>query len=53
MKKLFLQIAVAPLLLLALAAPGSAGMVSLTFDDGLSGTYAYGFQVLKKYNIMM
>ena len=50
MKKPLIKIAVL-LLLLALAMPCRAGMVSLTFDDGLSGTYAYGFQVLKKYNM--
>ena len=51
MKKRFLIIALLPLLLLAPAGPSSAGMVSLTFDDGLAGTYAYGFQVLKKYDM--
>ena len=50
LKKLHI-ISVSALLLFAAAAPSRAGMVSLTFDDGLSGTYAYGFQVMKKYNM--
>lgn len=29
---------------------GSAGMVSLTFDDGIIGTYKHAFPILKKHN---
>ncbi len=50
MKKLQI-ISVSAVLFFAVAVPSLAGMVSLTFDDGLSGTYAYGFQVLKKYDM--
>jgi peptidoglycan/xylan/chitin deacetylase (PgdA/CDA1 family) len=39
------------LLVLGVARPAAAGMVTFTFDDGISGVYAHAFPVLKKLGL--
>lgn len=39
------------LMVLAGASPARAAMVSLTFDDGLDGTYDFAYPILKKHGV--
>ena len=55
MKAIRLVFAVAAVSLTILASPFTAGaapaMVSLTFDDGLDGTYDFAYPILKKHGV--